>query len=179
MTLITRDFWTSLHDAHPAAEQVWGCAYRISAGHVDEVKEYLDIREINGYSIHYTAFHAAPSEGDGRAEQTIRCMVYIGTPENAQFTGVQEPQALAEHIWQSRGPSGLNRDYLLGLEGALKELGPGSGDVHVEDLARRVRAIERRERGEGEVAEGGRRAERERNRPAGRDLEEELEEVEG
>ena len=67
--------------------------------------------------------------------------MYIGTPDNDQFTGPQEVQALAEHIYRSEGPSGLNRDYLLGLEQALNEVSPESGDEHVTDLSNRVRAI--------------------------------------
>lgn len=55
--------------------------------------------------------------------------------------GPQDTQALAEHIYQSEGPSGLNRDYLLGLDKALQELSPESGDEHVTDLSERVRAI--------------------------------------
>jgi len=147
VTLIERSFWASLADAHDGApEKVWGTAYRIEASRVAEVKEYLDIREINGYTIHYTPFHPA----DGSA--TIRTLVYIGTPENDQFVGPQDPQALAEHIYKSRGPSGLNRDYLLELEKALDELSPESGDAHVTDLSNRLRQIERRaERGDVEA----------------------------
>ncbi|KAI1454347.1 ChaC-domain-containing protein [Annulohypoxylon moriforme] len=141
VTLIERSFWASLVDAHDSAPQkVWGTAYRIKADKVAEVKEYLDIREINGYTIHYTPFHPA----DGSA--TIRTLVYIGTPDNDQFTGPQDPQALAEHIYVSEGPSGLNRDYLLSLEKALDELSPESGDAHVTDLSDRVREIERKRR---------------------------------
>jgi cation transport protein ChaC len=137
VTLIERSFWASLVDAHDSApDRVWGVAYRIEAAHVAEVKDYLDIREINGYTIHYTPFHPA----DGSA--SIRTLVYIGTPDNDQFTGPQEPQALAEHIWRSEGPSGFNRDYLLGLEKALDELSPESGDAHITDLSDRVRGIE-------------------------------------
>lgn len=51
MTLIERSFWETLPDPHSSAERVWGVAYRIEAEHVEEVKEYLDIREINGYTI--------------------------------------------------------------------------------------------------------------------------------
>ena len=58
--------------------------------------------------------------------------------------GVQDPQALAEHIARSKGPSGENVEYLFMLERALGELGEGSGDEHVKDLADRVREIERR-----------------------------------
>ncbi|KAI1083094.1 ChaC-domain-containing protein [Whalleya microplaca] len=147
VTLIERSHWASLVDAHDSApEKVWGTAYRIQADKVAEVKEYLDIREINGYTIHWTPFH--PADGTG----PIRTLVYIGTPDNDQFVGPQEPQALAEHIYVSEGPSGLNRDYLLGLERALDQLSPESGDAHVTDLSNRVREIERKRRaGELEV----------------------------
>ncbi|GAW25230.1 putative cation transporter [Rosellinia necatrix] len=139
VTLIERSFWASLADAHGSApERVWGTAYRIEAARVDEVARYLDIREINGYTIHYTPFH--PADGS----PPIRTLVYIGTPENDQFVGPQDPQALAEHIHRSEGPSGLNRDYLLGLESALADLGPESGDAHITDLSDRLREIERR-----------------------------------
>ncbi|KAI0974478.1 ChaC-domain-containing protein [Xylaria arbuscula] len=138
VTLIERSFWASLADSHDSApEKVWGTAYRIKKEHVDEVANYLDIREINGYTIHYTPFHPA----DGSAP--IRTLVYIGTPDNDQFVGPQDPQALAEHIQRSKGPSGLNRDYLLELEKALNELSPESGDGHVTDLSNRLRGIER------------------------------------
>ncbi|KAF3062768.1 hypothetical protein GL218_09506 [Daldinia childiae] len=76
--------------------------------------------------------------------------IYIGTPDNDQFTGPQDPQVLAEHIYVSEGPSGLNRDYLLGLEKALNELSPESGDAHVTDLSDRVREIDRKRR-EGQL----------------------------
>lgn len=100
------------------------------------MKANLDIREINGYSIHYTAFHPAASPSE-----PIRTLVYIGTPDNDQFTGPQDIQALAEHIHRSEGPSGLNSEYLLHLDAALRDLSPGSGDRHVTDLSERVRAI--------------------------------------
>jgi cation transport regulator ChaC len=153
-------------------------AYRIAPDRVAEVKEYLDIREINGYTIHYTPFHPAPGVdaallpqqqqqqqegGRGGSASPFRTLVYIGTPDNDQFTGPQDPQALAEHIYRSAGPSGPNRDYLWGLERALHELSPESGDEHVRDLSERVRAIAARELAR----------ERERERKRERGLEEE------
>lgn len=144
MTLIERAYWSQLTDEHDTApEKVWGVAYRIEPDKVAEVKDYLDIREINGYTIHYTPFH--PADGSDH----IRTLVYIGTPDNDQFTGPQEPQSLAEHIYRSEGPSGLNKDYLLGLEGALNELSLESGDAHITDLSNRVRQIEARRQTEG------------------------------
>lgn len=111
-------------------------AYRIKPEKVAEVKEYLDIREINGYSIHYTPFQ--PADGSS----TIQTLVYIGTPDNAQFVGSQDPEELAQHIFKSQGPSGLNKDYLYGLDTALEELAPDSHDDHVSQLASRVRELD-------------------------------------
>ncbi|KAJ4397109.1 hypothetical protein N0V93_001333 [Gnomoniopsis smithogilvyi] len=155
VTLIEHSFWKTLRDVHPAPAdgKVWGVAYRIKPSHVAEVKEYLDIREINGYSIHYTPFHPAPTSSSPQPDP-IRTLVYIGTPDNDQFTGPQDIDALAAHIHRSEGPSGLNRAYLLSLDESLRELSPESGDEHVTDLAERVRALIAREEGEG-VAEGG------------------------
>lgn len=144
-----------------APDRVWGAAYRIPARDAVEMKEYLDIREINGYSIQYTPFHAseqstiAPKQQDMSAHQVsmhlgtdvpgltgpIPCLVYIGLPDNPQFLGPQDPQALAEKIIRSRGPSGENVEYLLELEKALDELSPESGDGHISDLAARCRKI--------------------------------------
>lgn len=138
VTLIERSYWASLTDHHGSAPNaVWGVAYRIKPEYVAEVKEYLDIREVNGYSIHFTTFQ--PADGS----PPIRALVYIGTPQNAQFTGPQDPQKLAEHILRSKGPSGPNKDYLYELDQALQELSPESGDTHVSDVASRVRSLER------------------------------------
>jgi len=68
-------------------------------------------------------------------------MVYIGMPDNPQFLGALKPEDVAEKINQSRGPSGENREYLLQLEEALQILSAESGDEHISDLARRVKAM--------------------------------------
>jgi glutathione-specific gamma-glutamylcyclotransferase len=110
---------------------------------VQEVKEYLDIREINGYSVQYTTFHVADLPG-----RSIKCLIYIGMPDNPQFMGALSPQDVAERINQSVGPSGENRDYLLQLEESLKRLSTESVDAHVSDLARRVGEMKPRKRGQ-------------------------------
>lgn len=177
MTLIPYAHWLTLADPHahlsPAPHRVWGCAYRIPAAHVDAVRAYLDIRETNGYTIAYTTFQPsvpsssspAPSAAAASAETeaeagpaTLRTLLYIGTPANPQFTGPQDPAALAAHICASKGPSGSNVEYLLELESALRGLGEGSGDAHIEDLAGRVRGLGgglAEKEGEGERRGGG------------------------
>jgi len=141
--LIERSFWEQLTDHHESApEKVWGVAYRIKSDKVAEVKEYLDIREINGYTIHYTPFYPAPDVDSAPLRGgPIDALVYIGTPDNPQFTGPQDPQQLAEHIYHSHGPSGPNIEYLWGLEKALNDLSAESGDAHVTDLSNRARAV--------------------------------------
>jgi glutathione-specific gamma-glutamylcyclotransferase len=140
------------HTSSPT--KVWGAAYRIPSEHVKEVQEYLDIREINGYSMQFVPFHRDHSAEHKRPSATLeddlpipdqpRCLVYIGLPDNPQFLGPQDPQALAEHIVRSRGPSGENKDYLYELEAALNSLSEESGDEHISDLARRCREVELR-----------------------------------
>jgi cation transport protein ChaC len=116
--------------------KVWGVAYHIPAEFAKEVTQYLDLREINGYTIHYTEFQPADDKS------TIRVLVYIGTPDNPQFVGPQDPEELANHILASKGLSGDNKEYLYELHVALQELCKDSKDTHVGDLARRVRELE-------------------------------------
>ncbi|KAH7399667.1 ChaC-like protein [Pyrenochaeta sp. MPI-SDFR-AT-0127] len=174
VTLITHAHWETLTDHHESTERVWGAAYHIPSTHVAEVRQYLDIREINGYSIQFTPFHPAPSTtivsspapeeaatGPSPPAQqhsvggivrqrtmsvvaepnSLKCLVYIGLPANPQFLGPQDPDALAERILQSKGPSGENREYLFNLEKALLGLSRDSEDAHVSDLVRRCRVV--------------------------------------
>ncbi|KAL8900400.1 MAG: hypothetical protein Q9192_001083 [Flavoplaca navasiana] len=137
VTLIDRPHYDCIvpPSTPPPSYRVWGAAYHIPQQHVNEVQEYLDIREINGYSIQYAPFQPA-----SREERPIeKCMVYIGLPSNPQFLGPQDLDKLAAKIWRCKGPSGENRDYLFMLEEALKGLGDGAEDEHVEELAKRTR----------------------------------------
>ncbi|KIW48174.1 hypothetical protein, variant [Exophiala oligosperma] len=138
VTLIEKSFWATLDDPqrHTEKDYVWGVAYHIIPSKAKEVQQYLDIREINGYSIQYTPFHPADTN-----LADIRCLVYIGMPDNPQFLGALHPQDVAETINSSIGPSGENREYLLHLEKALESLSNDSHDEHITDLARRVRAL--------------------------------------
>lgn len=86
------------------------------------------------------------SSGESGKPVVARAVVYIGTHENPAFVGPMESiDALAQHIYQSRGPSGENKDYLYQLAEALRELSPESKDRHVWDLEEKVRELERRD----------------------------------
>ncbi|PLB52712.1 ChaC-domain-containing protein [Aspergillus steynii IBT 23096] len=151
VTVIEREFWETLDDplAHlensdSSTSRVWGAAYHIPASHAEEVHDYLDEREIDGYTAHFTPFHAFGST-DVPESKPITCMVYIGQPTNPQFLrdpARREPQDVAEVISRGRGQSGNNTEYLYLLEKALESVGLGSADGHVTDLVRRVKAIE-------------------------------------
>ncbi|KAI9687080.1 MAG: hypothetical protein M1822_002490 [Bathelium mastoideum] len=171
VTLIERSHWERITNEHgPAPSRVWGAAYHIPPQHVEEVRSYLDIREINGYSIQFTPMQSSPELSTtpsdavnvhnndnpaGSGVAPINCLVYIGLPDNPQFLGPQEPQALAEHILRSKGPSGENKEYLYMLDAALSELSADSSDAHVSDLALRCRELESRESTGGDGGELG------------------------
>ncbi|KAJ5917775.1 hypothetical protein N7454_010150 [Penicillium verhagenii] len=160
VTVIEREFWETLDD--PLAQlgsdsesttKVWGAAYHIPASHAEEVHDYLDDREIDGYSAHFTPFH--PVSGEDLSTGSI-CMVYIGQPTNPQFLrelAHREPQHVAQVISGGHGLSGKNTEYLFLLEKALEGIGLGSADVHVTDLVKRVKAIEAEGEGEREERE--------------------------
>ncbi|EDN07822.1 predicted protein [Histoplasma mississippiense (nom. inval.)] len=165
----------TINQSTPNPPQFGGAAYHIPASHAEEVHAYLDDREIDGYTVHFTPFYATPSAttttndsssstANNVTSQTspITCMVYIGLPTNTQFLrnpADRDPDNIARVISQSCGQSGENREYLYLLEKALEGPefargvngnGDGNGngsvaDSHVADLARRVRAIEGKE----------------------------------
>ncbi len=65
-------------------------------------------------------------------------MVYVADQHNPAFLGAAPLAELAQHIDRSHGPSGSNRDYLLNLAEALREL--GDNDPHVQALEALLRS---------------------------------------
>ncbi|CAZ84463.1 unnamed protein product [Tuber melanosporum] len=142
VTLIERSYWKTLNDHDfEDDDQVWGMAFRIKANRVKDVMRELNIREINGYSIR-NDIEVFSFSAD---VPPIKALVYIGTPGNPQFVareGVPGLDELARHIFNSRGPSGENRDYLYNLHKSLTGLCPAAHDHHVSRLFHRVAEME-------------------------------------
>ena len=114
-----------------------GMAYLVTA----DVFDHLDFREKNGYLRFTTTMRFDNHE-------VARGLVYIATEDNPAFLGPAPDMEIARHIARSAGPSGHNRDYLLRLAAALRDL--GQEDAHVFALERCLCSLE----------QGGRRASR-------------------
>jgi len=128
----TRRFWQGSHDHRGTPEapgrvatlvpqpgaRCAGMAYLITP----EVFAHLDYREKNGY----LRFATEMEFDDGSSAEGL---VYIATADNAAFLGEAPEAAIASHIATAAGPSGPNREYLILLARALREL--GQDDPHV------------------------------------------------
>jgi len=137
-----RRFWQGSHDHRgtpeapgrvvtllPSAGSVCrGMAYEVE----HTVFEHLDHREKNGYQRHRVEIERIET-GD-----TVNGTLYVAGTDNPAFLGPADPDELVEHILRAHGPSGSNREYLLNLDQALREI--GEEDAHVADLAERVSA---------------------------------------
>lgn len=95
-----------------------------------DVFEHLDHREKNGYER--IAVDIAFDDA------TVAGVVYRATENNEAWLGPAPLDEIAAHIDRSAGPSGKNRDYVLNLAKALRDL--GSTDDHVFELESRLLA---------------------------------------
>ncbi|MDQ2819292.1 MAG: gamma-glutamylcyclotransferase [Pseudomonadota bacterium] len=138
----TRRFWQGSHDHRGTPEApgrvvtlvpepgaiCHGMAYLVTP----EEFAHLDYREKNGYLRLATSI----TFDDG---STAQGLVYIATKDNAAFLGPALETAIAEHIAVSAGPSGPNRDYLLALAQALRDM--DQADAHVFAIERHLLAL--------------------------------------
>lgn len=101
--------------------RVEGVAYYIKAERAQEVRDYLDIREQDGYTCYKVPFNITSGplsevlDGLPRNDLGERCIVsevYIGAIDNNSFVGPEEIEKTARIIASSRGPSGENSEYL-------------------------------------------------------------------
>jgi cation transport regulator ChaC len=127
-----RRFWQGSHDHRGTPEQPGrvvtlieqpgarcdGMAYLVSPA----VFAQLDFREKNGYYRFVTRLEFAD-------QSSAEGLVYIATADNPAFIGPASDAEIARHIAGAAGPSGPNRDYLIQLAAALREL--AAEDAHV------------------------------------------------
>lgn len=111
-----------------------GVAFRVPAVEVESVLGGLDHREKNGYARHTLALE--PEGGE-----PFEGLVYIATPDNEAYLGDASAEAIARQIYESRGPSGPNIEYLLNLAAALRDI--GAHDPHVFELETLVKRMTR------------------------------------
>jgi len=142
VTLISSEDWAhfSSKDPFPDEDVVWGVAYTIDPAYASEVRDYLDYREKNGYTIQHTDVHGFKDGVEIVVES--EATVYVGRPDNPAFVGSEDLDVLAARIHRSVGPSGRNKDYLYDLVEAVKKLAPESHDSHLAALESRVRALD-------------------------------------
>lgn len=138
-----RRFWQGSHD-HRGTEQSPGrvatlipCPGAVCEGMAylitPQVFDHLDYREKNGY----LRLTAEITFEDGNAAEGL---VYIATEENAAFLGPASELEIARQIAVSVGPSGRNKDYLIDLADALREL--GKHDSHVFAIEQHLTALD-------------------------------------
>ncbi|KIM47334.1 hypothetical protein M413DRAFT_440776 [Hebeloma cylindrosporum] len=144
VTLVHKEDWDkfSASDAFPDDDTVWGIAYTIDSAYEAEVRDYLDYREKDGYTMETLDIHGINADGN---ETVIihNGYCYVGRNDNPSFIGSEPLNVLGHRIWQSVGPSGPNKDYLFKLADAIRELSPNSYDSHLFALEAIVRELDR------------------------------------
>jgi glutathione-specific gamma-glutamylcyclotransferase len=92
-----------------------GMAFLIEREQLSDAFEYLDHREKNGFERHIVGLDL----DDGT---TVQGVVYIAAEANFAWLGSASISEIATQIHNSVGPSGSNRDYLINLAEALRQL---------------------------------------------------------
>jgi len=142
VTLIHQEDWQafSASDPFPHEDVVWGVAYTIDPVYAAEVRDYLDYREKDGYTMEEVDVYDIH---DGQEQVVIhKSICYVGRNDNPSFVGSMPLDELAEVIWRSVGPSGPNKEYLYSLATAIRNLAPESFDSHLFTLEEKVRALD-------------------------------------
>ncbi|KAJ8594390.1 ChaC-like protein [Rhizopogon salebrosus TDB-379] len=143
VTLIHKEDWDhiSQSDAFPNEDIVWGVAYTIDPAYEAEVRDYLDYREKDGYTMETLDIYTVENGEEKIAIHDAYC--YVGRPDNPSFIGSEALEDLAQRIWASVGPSGANKEYLYCLANAVRELAPTSYDSHLFALEERLLKLDK------------------------------------
>ena len=142
-----RRFWQGSHDHRGTPETpgrvatliraknaiCHGMAYRITP----EVLAPLDVREKNGYLREKVPLTFVDKQGNG-TEQS-EGLIYLASDDNPAFLGEAPLTDIAQQIAHAHGPSGANKEYLLNLATALREL--GAEDAHIFALEHQLKLL--------------------------------------
>ncbi|MEP4888551.1 MAG: gamma-glutamylcyclotransferase [Aliiglaciecola sp.] len=143
ITGYSRRFWQGSHDHRgtpecpgrvltltpSSGERCFGRAFKVN----HEVFEHLDHREKNGYLRHEIPIHLSDN-------RTVKGLIYLASPDNAAYLGEASVKDIATQIFNSSGPSGLNRDYVYELAAALRE--QDEVDEHVFEIEKTLIAMD-------------------------------------
>ncbi|KAG7095788.1 hypothetical protein E1B28_006489 [Marasmius oreades] len=143
VTLIHKEDWDAFSglDPFPNDDVVWGIAYTIDPVYEAEVRDYLDYREKDGYTMETLDVYGIDETGGERVIlHGVYC--YVGRNDNPSFIGSEPIDELAYTIWKSVGPSGPNKEYLFNLVQAVRRLAPEAYDSHLYTLESRIRALD-------------------------------------
>lgn len=137
-----RRFWQGSHDHRGTPEQPGRVVTLVPANKVvckgvaylveNDVFEHLDHREKNGYRRIRIEIRFS------NQQPTQTGVLYVADEHNHAFLGAASSREIATQIAKSHGPSGSNRDYLLRLAEALRDL--GDPDPHVLELETLLRS---------------------------------------
>ncbi|KAI1789065.1 ChaC-like protein [Ganoderma leucocontextum] len=146
VTLIHKEDWDNFSgsDSFPHEDVVWGIAYTIDPAYETEVRDYLDYREKDGYTLEEVDIYGLV---DGQEHIILpKTFCYVGRPDNPSFLGSEPIDELAERIRHSFGPSGPNKEYLYKLAESVRRLAPESHDSHLFALETRCRELDQEAR---------------------------------
>ena len=118
------------------SERCEGVAFQVSPTLLPDILPALDHRESGGYVRVIRTLEIADLG-------SVPAHVYIADETNPFFLGPTSLSAMAEHIRQSKGPSGANIDYVLNLAEILET--EGISDPHIRDLAAELTSVDQTE----------------------------------
>jgi len=109
-------------------DEVVGKVYRVPEAEREMVLARLDHREKGGYARVESEVELLEAPGT-----RVEALFYVATPDNPNYLGPADAEAIASQVRSASGPSGPNGEYVLRLAGALRER--GIPDPHVEAIA--------------------------------------------